>query len=81
MTENSFPRPPNQSWKTADEVRNFLENLALKLEVKKIPDDWYRVGISQVLKFGGSLGKKEERRKGEGREEVRKGKGKGKGNG
>jgi hypothetical protein len=43
---------PHKSWKSRDKVRIFLENLAEGLHVME-EEDWYRIGATQVNKFGG----------------------------
>ncbi len=51
--EKNIPVPgPKKSWKSARDVRIFLEHLAEKLHVTCI-EDWYRVSTKQLTRFGG----------------------------
>jgi hypothetical protein len=49
-----LPPPPKKSWKTPEEVRQFLESIAKKLQVTE-SSDWYRVGVDQMKQLGGNF--------------------------
>jgi hypothetical protein len=48
------PRLPKKSWKTPEEVRNFLKFVEKELQVTS-EEDWYRVGVPQITELGGIL--------------------------
>jgi hypothetical protein len=54
---NNLEPPPLRilkSWKTPEEVRKYFEFLGKKLHIDS-PDDWYRVGGSQISRIGGKI--------------------------
>jgi hypothetical protein len=54
LNSRGLPPPKKYStWKSVDEVRNFLENFAEDHHIQKWPEDWYRISVKQIQDAGG----------------------------